>query len=325
MVEAYRASALVFVAARLGIADLLRDGPLSSLQLAERTASNPDALHRVLRGLAAQGVLEELPDARFALAPPGRDLLDGAPGGLRECALLVGSEYMRTWAALDHSVATGERAFDHVFGMTSWQHRQAEPDIDRAFNAWLQGATSGFARGIVAAYDFAALRSVTDVGGGNGALLAAILAKGTHLTGTLFEQPHVLPQAAALLEKEGMADRCRLVAGDFFDHVAGPHECLLLKSVIHDWDDDRAGRILVNCRKGLTPSGKLLLVERLLPERAVDDARAIMLDIHMLAVTGGRERSLAEFQRLLSRAGFAPPRLHPTDCGFHILEAFPGP
>ncbi|MGD1002223.1 MAG: methyltransferase [Candidatus Brocadiia bacterium] len=321
LINGYQHTALICLAARLRLADHLGNGPRTSAQLAQALGAHAPSLHRVLRGLVTLGVCSEAPDGRFALTALGAELRSDSPAAARGLALLTGEEYAPAWGNLLYTVMTGEPAFRHCFGMNTLEHRAKHPELNDHFNKGLALGAARVAPAILAAYDFSAFRSVTDVGGGQGALLAALLQAHPHLNATLFERPPVAAAARAQFQAAGVSERCRVVEGDFFDHLPGGADALILKSVLHDWDDERAAALLRNCRQALSAQGRLLIIERLLPERAADDPAAIVVDLQMLALTGGRERSEADHRALLNASGFALARVLRTAAGFSILEA----
>lgn len=323
LVGGYRSSALLYVAARLGIAELLADGPKSSAELARALGAHAASLQRVLRALAALAVCSERSDGRFALTARGMLLRADARDSARGSAILCGEEYYVAWGELLHTVMTGEPAFEHVFGMTQWEHRQKHPELNEHFNEGLEHGTTRATRAILAAYDFSRFHTVADVGGGHGALIAAILKAHPSVNGILFDQPHVLDGARSCLQAEGVAARCRLVATDFFDHLPDGADACVLKSVVNDWDDERSLAILKNCRSALGGRGTLLVIERILPEGTHPDTGASLMDLQMMVVTGGRLRTAAEHRALLAAAGFRMTRVIPTRSGRHIVEAVP--
>jgi len=323
LIDGYQGTALVYAAVRLGLPDRLRERARTASALAAELGVPPDRLQRLLRALAALGICEELQDGRFALGASGRELGTTARSGLRERAILAVEQYWPAWAALSQGLGAERTAFEAVFGTTPWEHRRARPELGRSFDAWLAGETGTHCAEVVAALDVAGAAHVADIGGGNGALLRALLAARPHIRGVLFDQPHVVADARRELAEEFGSARLAFAAGDFFAAVPVKAQIYLLKSVIHDWDDDEAARILENCRAAMAPGARLVLIERLLPERATEAPATVMLDIHMLAITGGRERSLAEFHSLLRRAGLAPRGVRDTAGGFSLIEAEP--
>ncbi|MHB9025479.1 MAG: methyltransferase [Armatimonadota bacterium] len=320
LLNGYQQTALLYVAAKLGLADLLAAGPKSSDALAETLGAHPRSLHRLLRGLVVLGVCAEEGNGRFRLTALGRGLQADAPGSQRGTAILNGEEYAGAWGGLLHSVMTGETAFPQVFGMSQWAHREAHPELNEYFNAELAQGTERLTGAVLAAYDFSRFGVVADVGGGHGSLLAAILNAHPAATGILFDLPHVVAGASPSLEAAGVADRCRLAGGSFFDEIPAGADAQILKSVIHDWDDAQSLAILRNCHRALKAGGTLLLIERIMPARAARSPFAVLLDLQMLALTGGRERREAEFRTLLAAAGFTHTRLIPTRAGLHIIE-----
>jgi len=323
LLSGYRSTTLLYVAAKLGLADLLADGPRTSADLAQSLGAHAPSLHRVIRGLVALGVCSEEDDGSFSLTPLGTWLRAETPGSLRGLALLAAEESTAAWGGLLHSVMTGETAFRHVFGMTQWEHRKERPELNEYFNACLDHATHRVAEAILEAYDFSSFGTIADVGGGHGVLLAAILNAHPSVTGILFEQAHVVDGARSSLEAAGVAPRCRVVGGSFFDRIPNAADAHILKSIIHNWDDEKSLAILRNCHRALKPQGTLLLIERLMPARVKYDPDSVLIDIHMLALTGGRERTEAQFRALLSDAGFTLTRVTATRSPFSIIEGRP--
>jgi len=223
-------------------------------------------------------------------------------------------------SGLVHSVMTGETAFAHVFGADAWKHRQRNSALGERFDAELNIETARAAAAIVSAYDFSSSRVLCDVGGGYGALLCAILAACPAMRGMLLEQAHVAIGARSYVESQGLGKRCRVVEGDFFEGVPEGADTYVMKSIVHDWPDARAAAILGNCGKALKAGGRVILIERLMPALANDAPDTVRVDLHMLAVTGGRERSEAEYRQLLEAAGFSLRRIVPTRSPFCVIE-----
>jgi hypothetical protein len=323
LIGGHRQTQLIYVATELGIADLVAEGLTSSAEVARAVGADPLAAQRLLRGLVVLGLLTEA-DGRFGLTPLGALLRRGAPDSLREDALDAGALHYPAWGALLHAVRTGRPGFDHVFGVGLFDYLAQHPEREAAFHRRMAAAT-GERLGPVLAYDFAGSRTVVDVGGGHGVLLAAVLRAHPHLTGVLFDLPQVVAGAGPVLRAAGVAPRCRVVGGSVFDAVPPGGDTYLLKSVLHDWDDERAGRILANCRRAVPERGTLLVAEARLPARPADVpppvlASLVMLDLTMLTMTGGRERTGAEYQALLSAAGFRTTGAFPG-----LIEARPLP
>lgn len=316
------------VAARLGIADELAAGPRTTAELAQSIGAHEPSLYRLLRALVSFDLLAEDGPGRFTLTDRGALLRSGAPGSIRNLAMLFcGHETWRAWGELERSVRTGKTAWEHLFG-PPFEYLAAHPDLNRVFNEAMAEASRVAAPGVAAAADCSRFATVADLGGGNGTLLAAILGANPHLQGMLFDTPAGLQDAPEVLEAAGVTDRCRLVAGDFFESVPEGADAYLLKSVIHDWDDERSAAILRNCRTAMSPDATLLIAEPILPAR-VEPSRhpsiLIMSDLNMLACTGGKERTEEEFRTLLDASGFTLQSVAPCPgpTGFSVLEATP--
>ena len=320
MVTGCLVSQLTYVAAKLGIADRLADGPKTAAQLAASVDAHPQSLYRVLRALAALGVFTEGPDGRFALTPLAGPLRRDAPDSLHAFALMWGDTFWPACGSLLHCVRTGQTAFDHLHGMGAFEYMHQHPQAAEIFDEAMSNLTRVQAAAVVAAYDFSGVRTLVDVGGGKGTLLAAVLRANPGMRGVLYERPDVLPAARKALEDEGMLARCELKRGDFFTSVPEGGDAYALKDVIHDWDDERASSILANCARAMGRQARLLLIERGLPPRNVL-GQGQMVDVVMLAVTGGRERTEPEYADLLSRAGLRLARVVPTASEAMVLEA----
>jgi hypothetical protein len=324
LIAGYRVTQAVYVGAKLGVADLLRDGERNSEELAQASGTHAPSLYRVLRVLASGGVLEELEGRRFTLGPLGALLGSGAPGSLRSLAILCGQDpHWRVWGQLLHSVRTGERAFDHVYGQGLFDYLAAHPEDAAVFNESMMALTAEIGPAVAAAYDFSGIGRLVDVGGGRGHALVPILRANPAMRAVLFDLPHVVENAKPLLNEAGVADRCELVGGSFFESVPSGGDVYLLKHVIHDWDDERSRAILANCRRAMGPSAQLLLVERDLPADNRRALPALLSDLSMMIQPGGGERSVEEYRALLADAGFALTRAIPTSFGESVLEATP--
>ena len=322
MIDGYRLSQALHVAATLSIADFLADGPRSVANLAEATGTDQSALYRLLRTLASVGVFVETDDG-FCLTPLAMYLRSGVPGSVRAWAMHIGQQYFwQTWGHLLDSVRMGEPAFQTLFGMNPWEYREAHPKANAIFNQAMTDLAAGVVNAVVESYDFSGIEVLVDVGGGEGALLAAILTAYPTLHGILFDQPHVVTDAWAVFERAGVAARCEVAQGSFFDAVPGGADAYLMKSIIHDWDDASAIRILLACRTAIADTGKLLLVERVIqPGNDPDPAK--FLDLNMLVMLGGRERTADDFRALYTQSGFHLTRIVPTASGFSVIEGTP--
>lgn len=317
--DGYLATQLLYVAARLGVADALAGGPCGGDVLAKELGADPGFLRRVLRGLAALGVLDER-DGSFGLTEVGALLRDGTPTSLRGPVLTRGAIYYR---ALDHlldGVRSGQTPFDLAHGTSFFDYLAARPAEQAAFQTSMTNRSKHEAMAVVAAYDFGRFRRLVDVGGGQGVLLSAILAATPGLTGVLFDQPAVVESA-----QPHLPPGCEVVGGDFFGAIPTGADAYLLSRVIHNWDDQDALRILRNCRAAMPDDATLLIVDTVLPERAADQPAAIRMDITMLMLFAGRERTEAEHAALLSAADLTLDRTIPTNshAGVQIMQARP--
>jgi len=328
MVTGYYISRAIYVAATLGIADLLAHGPQPSSTLAKATGTHAESLTRVLRLLASVGVFTEQDDRCFALTPLGECLRTGVPGSMRSAALLFAGITQEAWRDLLYSVRTGEPAFHHVFGMDSFSYMAQHPEEAANFDEAMADFTKGIAIAVAATYDFSQFGTIVDVGGGNGMFLEAVLKAHPTLRGVLFDMPHVAERAQQRIEAVGLAERCKAVGGDFFLEVPSGGEAYILKHVIHDWGDARAVTILKNCHRAMGPQGKLLIVEGVYPSHIdqSDASRgAASNDVNMLVCTGGRQRSEAEFRSLYGAAGFTLTRIVPIQARSSVIEGIWSP
>jgi len=329
LINGFMAARVVHVAAELGIADLLAAGAKSTETLAGEAGANVPALHRLLRALASLGVIDELEPGRFALNEMGEQLRGGVPDSVRNLALMFGSERVwRSWGELRHSILTGTPAFRHVFGVEAFEFLARDPKQAAVFNEAMAEITRQVAKDLVTAYDFASFSKIVDVGGGNGTLIATILDSAPKLRGILFDSSSGSAEASEQLRTRGVLERCEVIAGDFFHLVPKGGDAYILKNIIHDWDDERSATILKNCRNAISAGGKLLLVERVMPARIDASAghqRWTMLDMHMLVMLGGRERTEEEFRSLLATVNFELKRtlLLQGATGYSVIEATP--
>ena len=319
----YASTQLLYVAAKLGIADLLADGPRDADALAAATGAHPDALRRVLRASATLGIFAERGDGTFALTGLSRLLQSDTSGSLRASAIMFGEEWCwKPYGELLRSVLTGETAFDHIFHKGFFDYLGDHPEAATVFDDAMTNFSRDHAKAVVEAYDFSGVRQVVDVGGGHGSLLAAILKTSPSATGVLFDQPSVVAGATGGLKSEGVADRCDLVSGDMFESVHAGGDAYVLKWIIHDWDDARAIAILKSCREAMADNGRVLLIERVLapPGEVSQGTRG---DVTMMALMGGRERTEADFRGLLEASGFRLTRVVPTAIELSVIEAHP--
>jgi precorrin-6B methylase 2 len=318
MITGYYVSQAIYVTARLGLADLIGDGPRALEDLASRAHTHAASLRRVLRLLASAGLFTEDHEGRFSLTLIGTYLRSNVPGSMHAAALVFGGITQRAWG-----VETGEPAFRRVFGMDPFAYLAEHPDEGAHFDAAMAAFTTQIATAVAAAYDFTQFRRIVDVGGGSGALLAGILRDHPTLTAVLFDVPHVVERAAPQLRALGLADRCEVVGGDLFQEVPRGADAYLLKHVIHDWDDAHASTILSTCRRAMHPDAKLITIEGVYPARidqSEESRGATANDVNMLVCTGGRQRSEAEFRRVYETAGLRLTQIVPTAMPVKLIE-----
>jgi hypothetical protein len=314
----------LYAAAKLAVADLLRDGARTATELARELQVNESALYRVLRALASQGIFEETSSGTFANNTLSDQLRTGVLGSVRSALIFWGTEtYYRPFGEILYSIRTGQSARSKIFGMDGWEYLRQHPDIARIFDDAMTDLSAQLGPVVAGAYDFGQWGSLMDIGGGNGILLASILKAHTELRGVLADLPHVLERArhCAFLG-EDLAERCEMQSCDFFHEVPSGCRAYLMKHVIHDWDDQHAHHILTNCRRVVPADGALLLVEWDLPEGNLP-SKGKLTDVVMLLMTGGKERTTAEYRELLAGAGFRLSRVFPVPGDLSIIEATP--
>lgn len=313
-------SRAVYVAAKLGLADLVQEGPRTAAELAEATGTHAPSLYRVLRALASTGIFVEDEQGRFATTPVADLLRSGVPGSLRSSAISeLGEDHYEAWGNVLHSVKTGGIAFDDHFGKPVWQYYAENPKIARTFNDSMTGLTRTVEDAVVGSYDFSAFRKVVDIGGGHGSFLASILKANPTAEGVIFDAPQVIEGAEARFRQQGVEGRCAAVGGDFFEQVPSGGDLYTLKWILHDWDDERSVAILKNCHRAMGPNARVLIVDAVIPPRN-EPSLGKFMDLNMLVMTGGRERTEAEFRELLASAGFRLTRVIPTSSPVGIVE-----
>lgn len=317
-------SQALLLATQLGLADLLAQGPRQAIDLAQATATHAPSLTRVLRLLASVEVFAEQADGAFALTPLSECLLAGGPGSVRPMVMLfAGNRHQETWKDLEHCVRTGKAVFNKHGLDGAFTDPAKGPEPVARFDAGMGNLTALAAGAIAAAYDFASLRSVVDVGGGNGALLIGILAEHPHLRGIVFDRAHNAQQATQRIAEQGLSERCEAVGGDFFAELPQGADAYLVKHVLHDWDDERAATILRNCQRAMAPSGRVLVIEGLYPQhidQSLDSQIAVANDVNMLVSFGGRQRTQAEFGALFEAADLELTRVIATQARVSLIE-----
>jgi hypothetical protein len=326
LMDGYVTTQLLYVAAKLGIADVLADGaadPQTGQAIAARVGADPDLLTRVLRGLVLEGVLAEHLSGGFVLTALGSCLCTAAPDSMRGSIIARGEVYYSAAGGLLQSVLDGGTAFEHAYRERFFDHLGRHPQHAAAFHASMAGRARQEADAVVATYDFGGLNRLVDVGGGRGVLAAAILRAAPRLHAELIDRPAAIDDARRHLTAHGLTDRCACLAGDFFDTLPGGADAYLLSRIIHDWDDNAAQQILATVRAAMPPHGRVLLVEAVLPERVSDQPAAIRMDLHMLILLGAKERTAAQYRDLLAHAGLRIRQILPTSspAGLSVIEA----
>ena len=308
------ASQALYVAAKLGIADHLVDGPKPVDELAKTTGTDAPSLYRVLRALASLGIFTEQGDRVFALTPTAEPLRSDVPNSLRDVAIFWGEDWhWETWGKTIYSVRTGNSAWAQAHGDDVFAYFEKNPEAGEIFNRAMSSFSGLATKAVVDAYDFSGIETLIDIAGGHGRLLAGVLEAYPSMHGVLFDLPHVLEGAPRV-------SRCEYVSGDFFVSVPSGGDAYIMKHIIHDWDDERALKILGNIRQAMKPDGRVLLVEAVIADGNNQDFGKL-LDLEMLVSPGGKERTAAEYEELFTRAGLRLTRILPTKSPYSVIEA----
>ncbi|HYH29264.1 MAG TPA: methyltransferase [Pseudonocardia sp.] len=323
IVRAYQRSRALTVVAELGIADLLQGGPRDADDLAAATGSHAPSLYRLLRALAAIGIFTEDACRRFTLTAMGQYLRRDHPLSVDPAARMFGADYeWRAWGELAHSVRTGGNAAVHALGCDVWEYRRRHSEDGEIFDATMRTFSRADSVDLLAAHDFSRYDVIADVGGGTGAVLAALLAAHRSVRGILFDQPHVVAGADPVLRGAGVADRVTVLPGDFFAYVPPGADAYVLARILHDWPDEDAVRILRRVRAAMGPNGRLLLLESVVGPPN-EDALTKFLDLMMLVSAGGRERTEDEWRALLAGGGLELVGTARATPNKHVIEAAP--
>jgi hypothetical protein len=310
----------VSAAAKLRLADQVGDVTRSVEELAAATKTHAPSLYRLMRGLAGAGFFAEEPGRRFRNTPLSDVLRAGAAGTMRAAAdSIMGGSHWRAWGDLEHSVRTGEIAFDHAHGTDCWSFFAQNDEEQRTFNQAMTDFTKLFNPAIVKGFDFTRAGTLADIGGGHGALLMSVLQENPAVRGILFDQPRVVEGAAGPLKDAGLAGRCQLVGGNFFESVPAA-DTYMMKMILHDWNDERSGVILRNVHRASKPGARLLVMDSVVPASNAEPSLARLMDLNMLVMTGGKERTEAEFRELFESAGFNLVKVHATESPIAIVE-----
>ena len=316
-------AAALYGAAKLGLADLLADGPRTAADLAPATGTHAPTLHRFLRTLGSLGIVTDTGGGRFGLTPLGDALKSGAPGAARSTIMMFGGPiFWRSWEEIVYSLQTGKTGFEKVWGMGAFDYLAQHPDEASLFSEAMVGFHGSEPPTVAEAYDFSSAKTVVDIGGASGNMLAAILTRHPSVRGVLYDLPHVVRDAPALLKARGIDDRVTIESGSFFERVPSGGDVYIMSHIIHDWTEEQCLTILSNCKKAMRPDSRLLIVETVIPE---DNSphQGKLQDLVMLVLPGGQERTEAEYDSLLTKGGFKLRRVIPTASVVSLVEAVP--
>jgi len=324
MLTGYWVSQMIYVAAKLDLAGLLRDGPRTADDLAQATGMHARSLYRLLRGLAGLGIFAETAPRTFTMTPLSETLLDGVPGSQRAMAIMTGEEHYVSWSELLYCVKTGKTGFEKIYHKLPFDYLAEHPEQAANFDAAMTSVHGQETPAMLAAYDFSAIKVLADVGGGNGSLISATLQKHTQLKGILYDLPHVIERSQKNLAAAGLAERCQCIPGSFFEQIPTGADAYLMRHIIHDWDDPESITILKNVRKAMgdNTSARLLVLESVIPP-GNDPMFGKLLDLNMLVIPGGLERTESEYRALYAAAGFRLNRIVPTTTEVSVIEGMP--
>lgn len=318
----YQITQSLYVATKLKIADHLKLSPLTSQELAKKTHCHADALYRMMRCLSSFGIFCENSDGTFSLNEESQQLVSDNENSLTDYILLCGEELYKNAANLLHSIKTGETAFDDMYGMPAWTYLEKNPDRAKLFNNSMEKASYLVNHEILKQFDFLSSQSIVDVGGGKGHLLSAILQAHPHCTGIIYDLSHVYEAAKNMIETNGLISRCQVQSGDFFQFIPSQGDIYLLKAVLHNWDDENAIKILKNCHNAMKEGSQLIIIDRLIQDNQHKQL-VCQIDIHMLLVLTGKERTLADYTNLLNAAGFNILGITLTNTSFSMIKCAP--
>lgn len=321
IITGYWPSQAVYAAAKLGLADLMKDGPRTVDELAAATQTKPDFLFRLLRALASIGVFAETTPRSFGLTPMAERLRSDVPDSQRSLSLMMGEEHYGVWGRLVDALQTGDNAFEKIHGAPIFEWLSSHPGQAQIFDGAMTGIHGRETTAVLDAFDFSSFATLCDVGGGNGSKLAAILQRHSTLQGVLFDLPHVVDRAEPRLREAGVLDRCTLARGSFFEpgQIPAGADAILMRHIIHDWNDEQSLTILRNVHAALLPGGKVLLVESVIPP-GNSPFFTKFLDLTMMLIPGGKERTAAEYRDLYEKAGFDLTRIVATSSEISVIE-----
>jgi SAM-dependent methyltransferase len=322
LVTSYQIPQAIYVAAKLGIADQLSDGPKTLDELSHATSANAATLRLLMYALSTVDIFAETADGRFCLTPLAGYLRSDTPFSQRGWALSQSQIGYRAWAELLHTVTSGQPAFDHIFGTRYYDYMAQHPEVAVEWDYSMDQTAREWLGALAASYDFTPIQIIVDVGGGHGAALANILKDTPTMRGILFDLPHVVAGARALLAEAGVAERCQVIGGDMFAEVPSGGDAYLIARVLFNWDDQHARALLQSCRRAIGPQAKLLVID--IVDADADKPKAAAFgDLNLLLLFGGRQRTEPEFHALFDSAGFAITRILPTQSHFKLVEATP--
>jgi hypothetical protein len=319
MIHSYWISQSIHVAAKLKLADLLQAGPKTAAELAPTTKTQPLALYRLLRALSSVGIFSEDEQARFHMTPMAECLID-RPGSQYAVAMMMGDEHYHSWGELLYSVQTGKPAFNHIFGKGVFEYLSEHAEAAKIFDAAMTGFHGPETQAMIDAYDYAGVNTLVDIGGGNGTVLKAVLGRYLAMKGILYDLPGVIERA-----KQNLADlgsRCQTFAGSFFESIPPGGDAYQMRHIIHDWTDEQCHTILSHVRKVIPKTGRLLVIEMVIKPRN-EPQPAKWLDLNMLVLPGGRERTETEYADMYAKAGFRMERIVPTPTEVSVIEGRP--
>lgn len=322
MIIGYWISQMIHVAAKLKLADLLSQGPKTIAQLAQETETHRQSLYRLLRALASVGVFEETQQGTFRLTPIATTLRSDIPMSMRGFAQMMPEDYnWKAWGELLYSVKTGKQSFQHVHKMEAFDYLMSHPEHAKVFGESMTSLSTAENPAIISSFDFSRFKKIVDIGGGHGSLLAGILKANPKLSGVLYDLKDVVERAEqdTFLAAPEIAPRCQILSGSFFESVPQGADAYIMKYILHDWDDERAVKILTHCRHSMAPDATVLVVDCVIPQ-GNNPSWGKLLDITMMTLTGGCERTEEQFKALFHEAGLTLTRIIPTPCDLSIVE-----
>lgn len=313
---------MLYVAAKLEIADRLADRPRLVSELALETGTHEPSLYRLMRGLASLGVFAETEPGRFQITDMAEYLRKDHSQSVQASVLMMGGTQYQAWGELWHSIHTGKTGFEKLYGEPLFDHLGKHPDDAAIFDRAMVAIHGRETAAIIAAYDFSKFKTIIDVGGGNGSQLCEILTANSQASGVVFDLPHVVKRAEQFIADKGLISRCQTAGGSFFESVPSGGDAYLVRHIIHDWTDEQSRTILQAIRRAIPSHGKLLVIETVIPP-GNDPSFAKLLDLTMLVIPGGKERTEPEYRELFAASGFQLTRIVPTTADVHVIEATP--